>query len=231
MKLFLGSFFILISLFSIYNIENNFLNKDVFKIQELKISGEYSTLKNEVLKFGKELYKKNIWEIDKKKLEKTLKEDIRVEKAQIDFKNLGEISIVIEEKKADYYVNLEDTIYISNKQGEIFALLNETKLKNLPIMYVKNFDEIPKIVELLDKIKDEKLVGSISQIYFQSDQEINLLIDEKTLIKTNLEVYDKKYLRVRELFVELSKNQKIEYIDLRFDGFVVKEVGEKKNAK
>lgn len=223
MKLFLGSFFILISLFSIYDIENSFLNRDVFKIQELKISGEFSTLKNEVLKFGNELYRKNIWEIDKKEIEKTLKEDTRVEKVNVDFKNLSEISIFIEEKKADYYVSLEEIIYISDKKGEIFALLNETKLKNLPIIYVKNLDEINKAIELLEKIKDKKLLDMISQIYVESDQEINFLIDGKTIVKSNLEVYERQYLRLRDLFIELSKTQKIEYIDLRFDGFVVKE--------
>ncbi|MGL5050744.1 MAG: cell division protein FtsQ/DivIB [Fusobacteriaceae bacterium] len=225
MKLFLGSLFILISLFSIYDIENSFLHKDVFKIQELKISGEFTTLKNEVLKFGNELYMKNIWEIDKDKIEKTLKEDIRVEKVNVDFKNLSEISIYIEEKKAHYYVNLEEKIYMIDKKGEIFALLNETQLKNIPIIYIKNFDEIQKAIELLKKIKDDKFLEMVSQVYIESDQEINLLIDGKTIVKTNLEVVENKYLRVRELFIELSKDQKIEYIDLRFDGFVVKEQG------
>ncbi|MGL5123050.1 MAG: cell division protein FtsQ/DivIB [Fusobacteriaceae bacterium] len=231
MKLFLNSIFIFFSIFSIYKIETLYIYNPIFKIKKISFLGQFSLIKNEASKLGAELYEKNIWEVDINLLEKQLKKDIRIEDVNIEFKEIGKINIEINQKKTEYYVQIQEKTYSLDTEGRIYSLINEDKIKELPIIFAENKDEILEARKILKKIKDENLLQMISQIYYENSKEINILISGNTLIKTNEEVQSEKYDVLRKLFINLSKNKKIEYIDLRFDGYVVKSTGDEKDGK
>ncbi len=231
MKLFLNSIFLFFSIFSIYKIETEYIYNPFFKIKEISFLGQFSMIKNEASKLATELYEKNIWEVNIELLEKQLKKDIRIDEVAIEFNEIGKINIEINQKKPEYYVEIQRKTYSVDSKGKIYSFLNEDEIKELPIIFVGNENEILEVTKILEKIKDENLLQMISQIYYENSKEINFLIGENTIIKTNEEVLPKKYNVLRELFINVSKNKKIEYIDLRFDGYVVKSTGDEKDGK
>ncbi|MGL6063697.1 MAG: cell division protein FtsQ/DivIB [Fusobacteriaceae bacterium] len=231
MKLFLNSIFIFFSIFSIYQIETSYIYNPVFKIKEISFLGQFSLVKNEASKLATELYEKNIWEVDTDLLEKQLKKDIRIEEVDVEFSEIGKINIKINQKKPEYYVKIQEEIYSIDSKGKIYSFINEDKIKELPVIFIENENEIAEVIKILTKIKDENLLQMISQIYYENSKEVNFSISGNTVIKTNEEVLTEKYNVLRELFINLSKNKKIEYIDLRFDGYVVKSTGDDKDGK
>lgn len=58
-----------------------------------------------------------------------------------------------------------------------------------------------------------------------------MILIDGTIIKTNEKVEKEKYKVVETLYSELIKTKKVEYIDLRFNDFIVKSVGEKSGDK
>lgn len=225
LKLFLGSLYLTIFLFLIGIVNVKYTENSEFLIKDVSFTGEYSMLKDELIKVANGVYGKNMWEVSLFKIKKKLQEDIRIKDVDISYTGVGEINFKIEEKQPMYYVNIKGKTYVADEKGRVFAFINETKIKELPIFYVGEEKEIEECLTLLSKISDEDLKKMISQINYKGPQEINLLLNKTTVIKTQTEVSEKKYNVLRELYLNLAKDKKIEYIDLRFDGYVVKEIG------
>uniref|UniRef100_UPI003FF1317B cell division protein FtsQ/DivIB n=2 Tax=Fusobacteriaceae TaxID=203492 RepID=UPI003FF1317B len=70
----------------------------------------------------------------------------------------------------------------------------------------------------------------ISQLYMKDENCIEIILLDGTIIKTNLDVEDEKYKVLETLYNELAKTKKIEYIDIRFNDFIVKSLEEKKSG-
>ena len=224
---------ILIYLFSwlLYLIPNQFLNLDFFKIKDIKIEGSSKILSNELTELTKKLYNSNIWEIDLKKLEEYLKKDIRIEDIKIKNSGLGILDIKVKEKELAYYVQIGDSVYLLDKDGEIFGTLKEKPKMDTYLIVAKDENEIEKLLELSRKLEDSILKSLISQIYIKNKDCIEIILLDGVIIKTNLLVEKEKYQVLETLYNELIKTKKIEYIDIRFDDFIVKSLEEKSDGK
>lgn len=225
MRILLGSLYCFVFTFLIYKVEMDFISRDIFKVKEISVHGNFNLLKDEIKKVGNSFYNKNIFYLDLESVEKKIKTDIRVEKIQVISEGIGKVQINLEEKQPKFYVNIEGEIYSVDETGQIFALMEEHKIKNLPIIFVKEEKELLKVVKILENIEDEEFYKMISQIYYKNEENIELLVGEATLFKTNEEVPIFKYSIGKELYLDLSQNQKIDYVDLRFDGYIVKNMG------
>ena len=224
---------IMIYLFSclLYLIPSKFLSLDFFKIKEIKIEGNSKILSNELTELIEKLYNTNIWEIDIKKLEEYLKQDIRVEDVKIENPDLGLLKIKIKEKELAYYVQIKGKVYLLDQNGKIFGMLKERPEKDIYFMVAKDENDIMKLLELSKVLDDSILKNLISQIYIKDKDCIEIILLDGTIIKTNLLVEKEKYKILETLYNELVKTKKVEYIDIRFDDFIVKSSEEKNNGK
>lgn len=231
MRILLGSLYIFIFTFLIYKVEGEFINRDIFKVKDITIYGNSELLKEELKKMGNSFYNKNIFYVNLDSIEKKIKTDVRVKKVKVISEGIGKIKIDVEEKQPKFYVNIDEKIYSVDSEGQIFAQMEEHKIKSLPIIFIQKEEELSKAVKILDNIDDDELYNMVSQIYYKNDIDVELLIGEKTLLKTNLEVPVFKYNLAKDLYKDLSQNQNVEYMDLRFDGYIVKNTGVGANGR
>ena len=222
MKLFLNALLSLIVMFSIYKVENEFVLKPNFNIHKVKIMGEFSILKKEIKELGNELYGKNIWEIDKSKIEDRLKSDFRVKEAQVLFSKLGELEIIVEEKKTAYYGDIKGKIYCIDEKGEVFTDINSAKIMELPIVYAEDEKKLKIGTTFLSSLKNEEFKKKIVQLYYIDKYKIEILREDGIVIKTSFQVLENKYEVLETLLRELGTEKKIDYVDLRFEGYIVK---------
>ena len=229
MKFAIRLVFIFLFSWLLYLIPSKFLTLDFFKVKEVKIEGNPKMLSSELTEMTKILYNSNIWSVNLKRLEEYLKKDIRVEDAEIKVLGLGELEIKIKEKEADYYLQTKDGIFLIDDTGSIFGYLKEQLEKDRYFLVVKNFDEVEKLLKLGKKLEDTLIKVLISQMYIKDESCIEIVLLDGTIIKTNIEVEDEKYKVLETLYNELVKTKKIEYIDIRFNDFIVKSSEEKKS--
>lgn len=224
---------ILIYLFSglFYLIPNKFLNLDFFKIKKISIEGNSKILSNELTELVEKLYNTNIWEIDIKKLEEYLKQDIRIKDVEIENPDLGLLKIKIYEKELAYYVQIGGKVYLLDDSGKIFGMLKEKPEKDIYFIVARDENEIAQLLGLSKELEDSILKNLISQIYTKNKDCIEIILLDGTIIKTNLLVDKEKYKILETLYNELIKTKKIEYIDIRFDDFIVKSSEEKRDGK
>lgn len=211
-------------------INTSFLNKDIFKIKSIKIEGVENQLGVKIKNIGKGLINDNINFIDFISLEKSILKDKRIEKIDIKKNKIGVLKVTVKEKAIDYYLQYKKEIYLLDKNGEICGKINEKSLLDIPIIYIESKKEILPLIILMKKIGESQLKRMISQIYMQSKYCINIILLDGTMIKTNLEVDPEKYYISECLYFDLSKNGKIQYIDIRFKDYVLKYM-EDKNGK
>lgn len=231
MKFAVNLIFIYLFSWLFYLIPSDFLDLDFFKIKEIKIEGDSKILSNELTELTKKLYNSNIWTLDIENLEEYLKKDIRIEDVKIENPDLGILKINIKEKELAYYVQIGEKIYLLDKKGEIFGTLKEKPEKDTYFIVAKDENEIAKLLELSEKLEDSILKNLISQIYIKNKDCIEIILFDGTIIKTNLLVEKEKYRILETLYNELVKTKKLEYIDIRFDDFIVRSSEEKKNDK
>lgn len=229
MKFAIRLLFIFLFSWLLYLIPSKFLTLDFFKVKEIKIEGNPKMLSSELTEMTKILYNSNIWSIDLKRLEEYLKKDVRVEDAEIKVLGLGKLEIKIKEKEADYYLQIKNGIFLIDDTGNIFGYLREQLEKDRYFLVIKNFDEVEKLLKLGRRLEETLLKVLISQIYIKDESCIEIILLDGTIIKTNLEVEDEKYKVLETLYNELVKTKKIEYIDIRFNDFIVKSSEEKKS--
>jgi len=211
-------------------INNSFLNKDIFKINSIEIEGAENRVAFKIKEIGKTFINSNVNFIDFVSLDNLILKDKRIEKVNINKKKIGVLKICVKEKEIDYYLQYKKEIYLLDKNGEICGKLNEKSLLNIPIIYVKSKKEILPLIVLMKKIGKSQLKKMISQIYMENKHCINIILMDGTVIKTNLEVDLKKYYISECLYFGLSKDGKIEYIDIRFKDYILKYM-EDKNGK
>lgn len=231
MKFVIRLFTILGISFLIFSIPSKFLKLDFFKIKRVNIKGEPKLLLRELTELGKTTHNKNIWDLDFKSIEDTLKKDVRVKNASVENNALGELTINIEEKELFYYAQIKDKIYLVDSEGEVFGTFNEKEKKDIPLISVKEKDEIKSLLNVLVLMDDYLLKELVSQIYIKNKNCIEIILVDGTIIKTNKEIKREKYKIVETLYSELIKSKKIEYIDLRFNDFIVKSLGDKSDDR
>ena len=230
MKFIFRLVFIFLFSWLLYLIPSKFLTLDFFKVKEIKIEGSPKMLSRELTEMIKIIYNSNIWDIDLKGLEEYLEKDMRIERAKIKILGLGKIEIDIKERELAYYLQTKNRIYLIDTNGKKFGYLKERLEKDIYFIVIKDEGELEKLLQLGKRLDDSLLKILISQIYIEDENCIEIILLDGTIIKTNLDVEDEKYKVLETLYNELAKTKKIEYIDIRFNDFIVKSLEEKKSG-
>lgn len=230
MKFIFRLVFIFLFSWLLYLIPSKFLTLDFFKVKEIKIEGSPKMLSRELTEMIKIIYNSNIWDIDLKGLEEYLEKDMRIERAKIRILGLGKIEIDIKERELAYYLQTKNRIYLIDTNGKKFGYLKERLEKDTYFIVLKDESELEKLLQLGKRLDDSLLKILISQLYMKDENCIEIILLDGTIIKTNLDVEDEKYKVLETLYNELAKTKKIEYIDIRFNDFIVKSLEEKKSG-
>ena len=224
-------------IYLIYMLPQNFFRLDYFNINKVNVTDNSKMLHDEWTKLTEKLYNKNSIYIDSNEIKEFIEKDIRVESATVEKKSLGEIAIDIKEKDLAYYAVIGKNIYLTDKEGKIFAYLNEKEVEGVPFIIANNEEEIKEISEFLNEISDLAIFKKISQIYKVNDKEFIIILTDGVKIKTNRakdndeiskEKENKRYLIAEQLYFNMSKERKIDYIDLRFNDYIIKYLGDSK---
>ena len=231
MKFIIRLFTILGISFLIFSIPSKFLKLDFFKIKRVNVKGDPKLLLRELTELGKTTYNNNIWDLDFKSIEDELKKDVRVKNASVENNTLGELTISIEEKELFYYAQIKDKIYLVDSEGVVFGTFNEKEKKDIPLISVNEKEDIKSLLNILVLMDDYILKELVSQIYIKDKNCIEIILVDGTIIKTNEEIKREKYKVVETLYSELVKSKKVEYIDLRFNDFIVKSLGDKSDDR
>lgn len=230
MKFIFRLVFIFLFSWLLYLIPSKFLTLDFFKVKEIKIEGSPKMLSRELTEMIKIIYNSNIWDIDLKGLEEYLEKDMRIERAKIRILDLGKIEIDIKERELAYYLQTKNRIYLIDTNGKKFGYLKERLEKDTYFIVIKDESELEELLQLGKRLDDSLLKILISQLYMKDENCIEIILLDRTIIKTNLDVEDEKYKVLETLYNELAKTKKIEYIDIRFNDFIVKSLEEKKSG-
>lgn len=230
MKFIFRLVFIFLFSWLLYLIPSKFLTLDFFKVKEIKIEGSPKMLSRKLTEMIKIIYNSNIWDIDLKGLEEYLEKDMRIERAKIKILGLGKIEIDIKERELAYYLQTKNRIYLIDTNGKKFGYLKERLEKDTYFIVIKDESELEKLLQLGKRLDDSLLKILISQLYMKDENCIEIILLDGTIIKTNLDVEDEKYKVLETLYNELAKTKKIEYIDIRFNDFIVKSLEEKKSG-
>lgn len=208
----------------------NFLKLNYFNLTKITISENSKILHRELTNLTKNLYNKNNFDIDYKELKKIFKKDIRVEDVEINEIALGEIEINIKEKDFLYYASIKNEIYLVDEKGRLFGYMAEKRKESSPVIVAKTSEEVEEITELLNKISKLILYDYVSQVYKKTDDEYRMVLVDGIEVKTNFEVDEKRYKILEILYSDMRKKQKIEYIDIRFDDYIIKYLEAGKNG-
>ena len=127
---------------------------------------------------------------------------------------------------------------MTDKDGKIFAYLNEKEVEGVPFIIANSEEEIQEISEFLNEISDLAIFQKISQIYKVKEKEFVIILTDGVKIKTNRikdsndeinkEKENKRYIIAEQLYFNMSKERKIDYIDLRFNDYIIKYLGDSK---
>ena len=212
-----------------YILSENFLSLDYFNITKINISENSKMLQPELTNLTEILYNKNIKKLDLQEIKRILEKDVRVKTAEVDMNKLGEININIEDKGLSYYAVIGKNIYLVDENGIIFGYLNEQRIENLPFIVAGTEEEIKEITKILNSILDKNTRDSISQIYILDDKEIVIILEDGVKFKIDKKINKQKYSIAVQLYLKMSKEKKIDYIDSRFDDYIIKYIGDEKN--
>ena len=225
-------------IYLIYMLLQNFFRLDYFNIDKVNITDNSKMLQNELTKLAEKLYNKSNIYIDSNEIKDLIEKDIRVESAKVEKNSLGEITIDVKEKDLVYYAVIGKNIYLTDKEGKIFAYLNEKEVEGVPFIIANSEEEVKEISEFLNEISDLAIFKKISQIYKVKDKEFVIILTDGVKIKTNRikdsnneinkEKENKRYLIAEQLYFNMSKERKIDYIDLRFNDYIIKYLGDSK---
>ena len=202
-----------------------FIQTDYFKIREIPVSGDNALLKRSIVSKLEKLKGENIVYIDTKKIEKMVKEDVRVKNATIQKVFPSKLKVNIEERKLHAYVKKGTDLFLADSELNLFGYIQEEKFKNIPIVIYTNDESMKDLKIIISKIKNKDLYDMISVIKKSDDQKENkyelVLIDGVKIITDTL-VNEKKYDEIYKSYKKIKSDQAIQYIDIRFKYFNVK---------
>lgn len=226
MKLILKGLVVIFISYLILLTEKEFFKNDLFKVKRVKVNHTSLYLSRDVEKIQEYLFDKNILEIDIDFLERLFDNDIRIKKSTVKITAPGELEILLKEREPKYYAQIGNKVFLMDEEGTIFAHQDEKEKMDLPIFSAKNSEEIKQMLEIISNIQRESFQEMISQIYVKDKHCVVLMLVDGTMIYTNDKVQKKKYNVVETLYNNLVSTRKLEYVDLRFQDYIVKYLGE-----
>lgn len=209
--------------FVIIHIEKDFKNREFFNISEVKINEVSPNLSRDLAKIKTQILGENINHLDLEKLKNKIQKDTRVKSVSVSKKNLNQIEIDVIEKEQSYYIQYNSNIYTMDNEGIIFGKIEEYPRKSTPIFVLKSKDERLVLLEIMEKLQDLDLKDDVSQLSVQNKNLVYIFLRDGAKIKTEVNVTKNRYEVATNLYKNLIKNSKIEYIDIRFKDIVVKE--------
>lgn len=226
MKLILKGLVVIFISYLILLTEKEFFKNDLFTVKKVKANETSLYLSRDIEKIQEQLRDKNILEIDIDFLERLFDNDIRIKKSTVKITAPGELNILIEERKPKYYAQIRNQVFLMDEEGTIFAHQDEKEKMDLPIFSAKNSEEIKQMLGIISDIQRESFQEMISQMYIKDKHCTVLVLTDGAMIYTNDKVHKTKYDIVETLYSNLITTKKIEYIDLRFQDYIVKYLGE-----
>ena len=172
-------------IYLIYMLPQNFFRLNYFNINQINITDNSKMLQNELTELSKKIYNKSAIYVDSNKIKEFIEKDVRVESVTVEKNSLGEITIDVKEKDLVYYAVIGKNIYLVDKEGRIFAYLNEKEVEGVPIIITNNEEEIKEISDFLNEISDLAIFKRISQMYKVKDKEYIIILADGVKIKTN----------------------------------------------
>jgi len=207
-----------------YTEYGDFKKASLFDVTEVNINVKNLELIDDLVKSIKDLKGRNILEIDKEKMKDKILEDVRVKDVVIKTWMPDILIFDIKEKEPFVYIEYRDKIYISDELGKIYGYMKESKKYNMPLFRIDHEDEIKEFIKIIGKIRFK---NEISQVY-KIDNGIAVTTNSGVKIITNIDVDRKKYGVVKKLYEQVrpknKKSKKIDYIDLRFEDYIIKRV-------
>ncbi len=212
-------------------IPEKFLNLNYFKINQISVIDNSKMLQSELTNLTKRIYNKKNTQLNYKKLEDFYKKDLRIKKFEIKDVALGKIEIKVEGREVAYYTIVKNKVFLMDKDGKIFGYLNEKERKFLPFIIAKNREEKLALIEILNKISETDLIRYVSQIFKVKEKEYRVILIDGVTLKVNLGIDVEKYEVTEMLYLDVKENKKIDYIDLRFDDYIIKYLGDDENER
>lgn len=200
-----------------------FVNTDYFKIKEIKVVGENTLLKTDIINKIESLKESNIVYINTGEIEKLLRQDARIKNVSIRKVYPSRVEINLEERVPYVYVKKGNDIFLSDEQLNIFGYIFESETKNIPVVIYDENEEVKKDLKIIiSKIKNKDLYDMISEIR-KSDKEYRIILVDGIEIITDTLVSVDKYDNAYRLYIQkLKNNQEINYMDIRFKDVNVK---------
>ena len=149
-------------IYLIYMLPQNFFRLTYFNVDKINITNNSKILQNELTKLTEKLYNKNNIYIGSNTIKEFIEKDVRVESAKVEKNSSGEITIDVKEKDLVYYAVIGKNIYLTDKEGKIFAYLNEKEVERVPFIIANNEEEIKEISKFLNEISDLAIFKKIS---------------------------------------------------------------------
>lgn len=211
----------------------------IFNLKTINVKG-LVTLRNESIQ---EMLKyeigQNIFTIDYRNMENTLKENPYIKNVKIAKSSINSLSIEIEENKIGFYSIRENTIFTINNEGTIVEEVTTIGDKNL--INIEGIDLYDKSIG--DKILDDKNIPQILDEFYRMEEAIqeyyqisklnlenvdNIICyigDVKIILGNKNDLQEKMNFALNILEQEIiSKGYTKGYIDLSFDGSPVMKV-------
>jgi len=224
MKKILQIIFIGIICWYTYTKYGDFKRASLFDVTQVNINVKNLELIGDLAKSVEDFKGKNILDIDKNKIKDKILSDVRVKDVVIETQMPDILLFDIKEKEPFVYIEYRDDIYISDEAGKIYGYMKESKKYNMPLFRIDHENEIKEFIKIIGKISFK---NEISQVY-KIDNGIVVTTNSGVKIITNIDVDRKKYGVVKKLYEQVrpknKKSKKIDYIDLRFEDYIIKRV-------
>lgn len=218
--LILFGFIFWLVIYSVGQIES-FLDKDWFTIKEVNIQGKNSLVDEDIISKLMLLKEKKVWFVNVNKIEQELKKDIRIKDCKIRLQIPDKAFVYIEEKVPYTNILYNNKIYIADKEGIIFAKRLEFKNQDMLILNIEDEEDIEMLYLEIIKLSDE-FRADLSEVY-GSKEKINMIMKDGIVIKSKEDTEQEKYNVAYKLYLKLKEQKnEIEYIDLRFQDYIVK---------
>ncbi len=220
--------FVLLS-FGLIKTNDKFFSRSDYKIKSVEITGLNEDISKDFFFFKNKFIGKSLSDINLEEIESLIKRDIRIDEVNVNIIDFNKLNIDIKKRKPKYYLQYNNKIFLIDKNDIIYGEIGDEKISSLPFILVKNNFEISSLLGIIKNIEDI-LKGNISQIYKVDEHCVNVVLINGATLKTNNTVPLEKYHIGKNLCFGLSKEKKIDYIDLRFEDYIVKYL-EDKNGK
>ena len=208
-KRFLIYIFLLILLGTINN--RNLKEINLFQISEINISGLEASEKKELSKKLNFFYFKNLFFLDRSRIEEVFNDNNSVETYQVFKKYPSTLKVKTKKTKFIAYVKKDDKIFYLGSNSKLIEAQN----KNYKIPFIFGTFEIKNFLDLKKIIKESKFnFSEIKNFFFFPSGRIDIETNKGIFIKLPINEF-RESLDLSFLILQNPKFEKIKIIDLR----------------